>query len=105
MACGLDGPRAEWEKMQVKELEANGIGRAGGGVESDLAWLEQTLGRVMLQLMDSDSLDTPLLQLPLAQLRLVQALYRAEDGELGETMGRLSERLGSRRSALTQAAD
>jgi DNA-binding MarR family transcriptional regulator len=74
-----------------------------------LAWLEAMLPRIMRRLMDSENLDMPLLQLPLAQLRLAQALYGPE-GEpeiqtAGETMGRLSERLGVRQNALTQAAD
>ncbi|HLV79142.1 MAG TPA: MarR family transcriptional regulator [Chthonomonadaceae bacterium] len=81
-------------------------------IESDqeaFAWLEATLPRIMRRLMDSENLDMPLLQLPLAQLRLAHALYGLE-GEpeiltAGETMGRLSERLGVRQNALTQAAD
>ncbi len=71
-------------------------------------WLEGALPRIMRRLMDSENLELPLLQLPLAQLRLAQALYRdPEDPEAdaGETMGRLSERLGVRQNALTQAAD
>ncbi len=74
-----------------------------------LDWLEQTLPHAMRRLMDSDDLDLPLLQLPLAQLRLAQALYNETDfpgiRAGGETMGRLSERLGTRQNALTQAAD
>ena len=74
-----------------------------------LDWLEQTLPRAMRRLMDSDDLDMPLLQLPLAQMRLAQALYNETEfpgiRTQGETMGRLSERLGVRQNALTQAAD
>ena len=74
-----------------------------------LDWLEQTLPHAMRRLMDSDDLDLPLLQLPLAQMRLAQALYNETDfpgiRTQGETMGRLSERLGTRQNALTQAAD
>ncbi|HZT42212.1 MAG TPA: MarR family transcriptional regulator [Chthonomonadaceae bacterium] len=74
-----------------------------------LVWLEAMLPRIMRRLMDSENLDMPLLQLPLAQLRLAQALYDPEsEPEIltaGETMGRLSERLGVRQNALTQAAD
>ena len=74
-----------------------------------LDWLEQTLPRVMRRLMDSENLELPLLQLPLAQMRLAQALYnQSEYPEIrtqGEAMGRLSERLGVRQNALTQAAD
>ena len=77
--------------------------------ESALAWLESVLPRIMRRLMDSENLDMPLLQLPLAQMRLAYALYPERDTpELavsGETMGRLSERLGVRQNALTQAAD
>lgn len=81
-------------------------------VENDqeaFAWLEAMLPRIMRRLMDSENLDMPLLQLPLAQLRLAQGLYGpADEQEIltsGETMGRLSERLGVRQNALTQAAD
>lgn len=79
-------------------------------LEADaLDWLEQTLPRAMRRLMDSDDLDMPLLQLPLAQMRLAQALYNETEfpgiRTEGETMGRLSERLGVRQNALTQAAD
>lgn len=71
------------------------------------AWLERTLPVTMRRLMDTDDLDMPLLQLPLAQMRLAQALYDedAETQMIGETMGHLSERLGVRQNALTQAAD
>ncbi len=75
----------------------------------ELAWLERTLTGVMRRLMDTENLDMPLLQLPLAQMRLAQSLYRENEmpGEpnLGETMGKLSERLNVRQNALTQAAD
>ena len=70
-------------------------------------WLEHVLPLTMRRLMDSENLDIPLLQLPLAQLRLAQALYN-ENLELllaGQTMGKLSEKLGVRQNALTQAAD
>lgn len=72
-------------------------------------WLEGVLPQIMRCLMDSENLDMPLLQLPLAQMRLAQALFssieNADSGSEGETMGRLSERLGVRHNALTQAAD
>jgi len=74
-----------------------------------LTWLETVLPRIMRRLMDADNLDMPLLQLPLAQMRLAYALYvDAADSDTavgGETMGKLSERLGVRQNALTQAAD
>jgi DNA-binding MarR family transcriptional regulator len=77
--------------------------------EEALSWLERTLPRIMRRLMDAENLDMPLLQLPLAQMRLAQGLYRdsegREVGEAGETMGKLSDRLGVRQNALTQAAD
>jgi DNA-binding MarR family transcriptional regulator len=77
--------------------------------EEALAWLEMVLPRIMRRLMDAENLDMPLFQLPLAQMRLAYALYGdpTEVGTVavGETMGRLSERLGVRQNALTQAAD
>lgn len=79
--------------------------------ETALVWLERTLPTIMRRLLDADDLDLPLLQLPLAQMRLAQALYaeREEHGstatDAGETMSRLSERLGVRHNALTQVAD
>ena len=71
------------------------------------AWLEHVMPITMRRLMDSENLDMPLLQLPLAQLRLTQALYHENLEVLmaGETMGKLSEKLGVRQNALTQAAD
>src|SRR5258708_4685870 len=77
--------------------------------EAALAWLETVLPRIMRRLMDAENLDMPLFQLPLAQMRLAYALF-AEQGSpelavTGETMGRLSDRLGVRQNALTQAAD
>jgi DNA-binding MarR family transcriptional regulator len=75
----------------------------------EIAWLERTLTTIMRRLMDTENLDMPLLQLPLAQMRLAQALYADRENStlsgLGETMGRLSERLHVRQNALTQAAD
>jgi DNA-binding MarR family transcriptional regulator len=77
--------------------------------EASLAWLETVLPRIMRRLMDAENLDMPLLQLPLAQMRLAYALYPEQSGSdcaaVGETMGRLSDRLGVRQNALTQAAD
>ncbi len=96
--------------------------------EAAVLWLEAALPRIMRRLMDADDLDMPLLQLPLAQMRLAQALYpqsasltqpqlNPESGDksnriheneaelIGQTMSRLSERLGVRHNALTQAAD
>ncbi len=77
--------------------------------EEALAWLETVLPRIMRRLMDAENLDMPLFQLPLAQMRLAYALYPERDtpelATAGETMGRLSERLGVRQNALTQAAD
>ncbi len=77
---------------------------------ADLAWMERTLTAIMRRLMDTENLDMPLLQLPLAQMRLAQALYGDPEtvgsvNPIGETMGRLSERLNVRQNALTQAAD
>jgi DNA-binding MarR family transcriptional regulator len=77
-------------------------------MDESLAWLEQALPRIMRRLMDSENLDTPLLQLPLAQMRLAQALCTRDDNSVawpGETMGRLSGQLGVRQNALSQAAD
>src|SRR5438045_2133061 len=83
----------------------------GASIESEeaLAWLERVLPRTMRRIFESEDLDHPLLQLPLAQMRLAQALY-GESGDpdaqaAGETMGHLSARLGVRQNALTQAAD
>jgi DNA-binding MarR family transcriptional regulator len=77
--------------------------------EATLAWLEHTLPHILRRLLDSENLDMPLLQLPLAQMRLAQALYKEaihpDILAMGETMGHLSERLGVRQNALTQAAD
>jgi len=77
--------------------------------ETSLAWLEMVLPRIMRRLMDAENLDMPLFQLPIAQMRLAYALSvetdRSEAVCTGETMGRLSERLGVRQNALTQAAD
>jgi DNA-binding MarR family transcriptional regulator len=89
------------------------IESVGGYAEAEEAavrWLEQIVPRIMRGLMGSDNLDSPLLQLPLAQMRLAQALYSETEGghgapDGGETMGSLSQRLGARHSALTQAAD
>src|SRR5579884_436862 len=87
------------------------VSRPSGEAATDeiVAWLESSLPRIMRRLMDSENLDMPLLQLPLAQMRLAQALYNASESPetmaTGETMGRLSERLGVRQNALTQAAD
>src|SRR5258708_5001379 len=69
-------------------------------------WLERVLVSTFRRLMDTENLDMPLLQLPLAQLRLAQALYdeNPEYVQAGETMGKLSERLGVKQNALTQAA-
>lgn len=69
-----------------------------------LDWIEEVLPGIMRRLMDSENLDMPLFQLPLAQMRLAQMLFR-EGSDEGETMGRLSERLGVKQNALTQAAD
>jgi DNA-binding MarR family transcriptional regulator len=85
-----------------------------GASEEAVPWLERTLPHIMQRLMDSENLDMPLLQLPLAQLRLAHALYKeprpdSETGEIaqdaGDTMGQLSDRLGVRHNALTQVAD
>lgn len=78
--------------------------------EQTVLWLDRNLPRIIRRLIDSENLESPLLQLPLAQLRLANALFRErgpEGAEVpeGETMGRLSERLGVRHNALTQAAD
>ncbi len=77
--------------------------------ETVLPWLERTLPRIIRRLMDHNDPETPLMDLPVAQLRLVHALHdESHDSHIlvtGETMGRLSERLGVRQNALTQAAD
>ena len=72
-----------------------------------LRWLERALPQAIRGLLGMDDLNSPLTQLPLAQLRLARALYDAMDeaGERGEMMGQLSARLGVRHNALTQAAD
>ncbi len=78
-------------------------------VDSVLDWLECIMPNITRQLVDSHNLDLPLLQLPLAQMRLVTALYRensqAIDLDSGEPMGQLGARLGIKLNALTQAAD
>lgn len=78
--------------------------------EEVVHWLERTLPRLMRSLLDSEDLNIPLLQLPLAQLRLAQALYKdteagVPDVNAGDSMGRLSERLGVKLNALTPSAD
>ena len=96
----------------MDEMAASTVGDSIAQVmptEAALAWLETVLPRIMRRLMDAVNLDMPLFQLPLAQMRLAYALYveheKPELAEIGETMGRLSERLGVRQNALTQAAD
>lgn len=91
----------------VSEAETNPASETNP-TEGSPEWLERTLPRIMRRLMDSENLDMPLLQLPLAQMRLAQALYAScssSSDSSGETMGRLSEQLGVRHNALTQAAD
>lgn len=77
--------------------------------DSVLNWLERILPDITRQLIDSRNLDLPILQLPLAQMRLVTALYRESTQTInldsGESMGQLSARLGVKQNALTQAAD
>lgn len=75
--------------------------------EEVVFWLERTLPRLMRRLVGAEDPDNPLLQLPLAQLRLAQALYFEDDAgqSAGETMGQLSEKLGVKHNALTQSAD
>jgi DNA-binding MarR family transcriptional regulator len=76
--------------------------------DETILWLEVVLPSIMRRLMGSEDMDTTLAQLPLAQLRLLQALYQdqgAPSPPEGNTMGRLSERLHVRQNALTQAAD
>ncbi|MDE2125631.1 MAG: MarR family transcriptional regulator [Armatimonadetes bacterium] len=70
-------------------------------------WLVHALPAVLRRLTEAGDTDSTLLQLPLAQLRLCWALNNcsSEAPTVGETMGRLSERMGVRQSALTQAAD
>ncbi len=90
---------------------ASAIGNQGP--HDTVLWLEQTLPRVLRRLVDSEDLDIPYFQLPLAQMRLAHALYRHTDDRdatpatafESDTMGHLSERLGVRQNALTQAAD
>lgn len=90
-----DGPNGQ-------EMRSDDAGAA-------IAWLERSLPGLMRRLMDSEGLESPLLQLPLAQMRLALALYRearaGDDFDPGETMSALSDRLGVRQNALTQAAD
>ncbi len=74
-------------------------------VDPDVDWLAAALPRVFRRLNESEGMESPLLQLPLAQLRLAQALFSSENPSAGETMSRLSARLGVRMSALTQSAD
>ncbi len=77
--------------------------------DSVLNWLEQILPDITRQLNDSRNLDLPMFQLPLAQMRLIKALYSESSQtialESGESMGQLSARLGVKQNALTQAAD
>jgi DNA-binding MarR family transcriptional regulator len=95
-------------RSEVTTKEERGASSETYGEEAP-EWLESILPRIMRRLMDSENLDMPLLQLPLAQMRLAQALYHPDDSAdllmAGETMGRLSEQLGVRHNALTQAAD
>src|SRR5690348_13744636 len=90
-------------------LEAKRSPEVSAETEDALTWLERALPRTMRRLTDSEDMEHPLLQLPLAQLRLAHALYRedadAEAQAAGETMGHLSTQLGVRQNALTQAAD
>jgi DNA-binding MarR family transcriptional regulator len=91
------------------QLEREPAPEAVVETEDALTWLERVLPRAMRRLTDSEDMEHPLLQLPLAQLRLAHALYRedsdAEARAAGETMGHLSAQLGVRQNALTQAAD
>lgn len=75
--------------------------------DQTISWLGATLPDILRRILDCDDLEAPLLQLPVAQLRLAQALFGTAGccGGDGETMGHLSERLSVRQSALTQAAD
>jgi DNA-binding MarR family transcriptional regulator len=96
--------------IHAQSDQSGGSPADGTAREEAVLWLERVLPRIMRRLIDSENLEMPLLQLPLAQMRLAQALYQEADTESaerpeGETMGRLSERLGVRHSALTQAAD
>jgi len=95
------------DDLAAQTVEGNGVDTIP--TEAELAWLETVLPRIMRRLMDAENLDMPLFQLPLAQMRLAYALYaERETPELaiyGETMGKLSDRLGVRQNALTQAAD
>jgi DNA-binding MarR family transcriptional regulator len=76
------------------------------GETNVIDWLERTLPAAVRRLMDSSDLDHPLLQLPLAQLRLVQSLSSDEEEAVnGAPMGVLRDRLGVRLNALTQSAD
>ena len=65
-------------------------------------WIEQVLPDLAPRLLGRSLLDEQFAQLPIAQFRLVKALPL---DDLGETMGRLSEKLRIKGSALTQAAD
>jgi DNA-binding MarR family transcriptional regulator len=69
----------------------------------DIDYIEKALHRIMRRLGKEDP-SSPLMQLPLAQLRLANALF-CSDATLGESMGRLRDKLGAGQSALTQTAD
>lgn len=72
-----------------------------------LLWIEHALPTTFRRLMDGGGPESPLHELPLAQLRLANALFDAGERTpgAGETMGRLSTQLGVKQNALTQAAD
>lgn len=72
--------------------------------EQSISWIHTNLPKIMRRLVGQENLEAPVMQLPLAQLRLAHLLFESEEIN-GETMSRLAEKLGVRHSALTQAAD
>jgi len=70
--------------------------------QAKIAWIERVLPGLARDLLGASSLDDPVAQLPIAQFRLIRAL---PFDDVGETMGRLSERMHMLPSALTQAAN
>jgi len=70
--------------------------------EVSIAWIDLVLPDLLFQLIGRTHITDHFAKLPIAQFRLVKAL---PNDEIGETMGRLSDELHIKASALTQVAD
>jgi DNA-binding MarR family transcriptional regulator len=70
--------------------------------DTNIAWIERVLPHLSHDLLGRTLLDEQFAKLPIAQFRLIKAL---PNDEIGETMGRLSEKIRIKASALTQTAD